>query len=31
MHGYYSMTRPGGEHFRAVIAPFHLAMPTALN
>jgi ApaG protein len=31
MHGYYAMTRPGGEHFRAVIAPFHLAMPTALN
>ena len=31
MHGYYAMTRSGGEQFRAVIAPFHLAMPTALN
>ena len=31
MHGHYAMVRPGGEKFRALIAPFHLAMPTALN
>ncbi len=31
MHGHYNMVRPDGEAFQAVIAPFPLAMPTALN
>jgi ApaG protein len=31
MHGHYNMARPSGEVFRAVIAAFHMAMPTALN
>jgi ApaG protein len=31
MHGVYRMVRPGGEEFEVEIAPFHLAMPTALN
>ena len=31
MHGHYNMVRPDGEAFQALIAPFHLAMPTALN
>jgi ApaG protein len=31
MHGAYQMVRPDGEEFEAEIAPFHLAMPTALN
>lgn len=31
MHGHYNMVRPDGEAFRATIAPFHLAMPEALN
>ena len=31
MHGTYRMVRPGGGSFEAEIAPFHLAMPAALN
>ena len=31
MHGAYRMVRPTGEEFDVEIAPFHLAMPTALN
>lgn len=31
MHGHYVMVRPSGHSFQAVIAPFPLAMPTALN
>jgi ApaG protein len=31
MHGVYRMLRPNGEEFEAEIAPFHLAVPTALN
>jgi ApaG protein len=31
MHGTYRMVRPSGESFEAAIAPFHLAMPAALN
>ncbi len=31
MHGSYRMRTAGGEHFDAVIAPFTLATPNALN
>jgi len=31
MHGYYRMLRPDGQRFDAVISPFHLAAPQALN
>jgi ApaG protein len=31
MHGTYTMVRPSGERFEARIAPFTLAVPTALN
>jgi ApaG protein len=31
MHGSYQMVSAGGERFDAVIAPFSLAVPTALN
>ncbi|MGE0042936.1 MAG: Co2+/Mg2+ efflux protein ApaG [Vicinamibacterales bacterium] len=31
MHGTYTMGRAGGETFEAVIAPFTLAVPNALN
>jgi ApaG protein len=31
MHGLYRMVRPSGERFEAEIAPFHLAIPSALN
>lgn len=31
MHGHYHMLRPTGERFEAAIAPFHLAVPSALN
>ena len=31
MHGSYRMVLPGGESFDAGIAPFTLAVPTALN
>lgn len=31
MHGTYQMVRPGGETFDAVIAPFVLALPHAVN
>ncbi|MGE3275382.1 MAG: Co2+/Mg2+ efflux protein ApaG [Vicinamibacterales bacterium] len=31
MHGSYTMVRPDGETFEAVIAPFTLAVPNALN
>lgn len=31
MHGHYNMVRPDGDSFRAMIAPFRLAMPAALN
>jgi len=31
MHGHYRMVRPNGERFDATIAPFHLAVPSALN
>lgn len=31
MHGHYNFVRPDGEAFRATIAPFHLAVPNALN
>jgi ApaG protein len=31
MHGSYRMVRPSGEGFEVEIAPFHLAMPAALN
>jgi ApaG protein len=31
MQGTYRMVRPSGESFDAVIAPFSLAMPTAVN
>jgi len=31
MHGSYRMTRPDGESFDAVIAPFSLATPNAVN
>jgi uncharacterized protein affecting Mg2+/Co2+ transport len=31
MHGSYQMVTPGGEQFDARIAPFSLAVPTALN
>ena len=31
MHGSYQMVTPAGERFDAKIAPFSLAVPTALN
>jgi len=31
MHGTYRMVRPDGTSFDAVIAPFSLAMPNAVN
>jgi ApaG protein len=31
MHGTYQMVTPGGSQFDAEIAPFSLAVPTALN
>lgn len=31
MHGHYNMVRPDGSAFRATIAPFRLAAPSALN
>jgi ApaG protein len=31
MHGSYQMITAGGERFDALIAPFSLAVPTALN
>ncbi|MGE0456014.1 MAG: Co2+/Mg2+ efflux protein ApaG [Vicinamibacteria bacterium] len=31
MHGSYRMVLPDGDSFDAEIAPFHLAVPTALN
>jgi len=31
MHGTYQMATAGGGHFDAVIAPFSLAVPTAIN
>lgn len=31
MHGSYQMLRPGGEAFDAVISPFLLAIPSAVN
>ena len=31
MEGTYRMITPGGDHFEAAIAPFTLAVPTALN
>jgi ApaG protein len=31
MHGHYQMVRPDGQSFEAIIAPFRLAMPSALN
>lgn len=31
MHGSYQMVSAGGDRFDAVIAPFSLAVPTALN
>ena len=31
MHGTYQMLTPGGGRFDATIAPFSLAVPTALN
>ena len=31
MHGTYQMVTPGGDQFDATIAPFSLAVPTALN
>ena len=31
MHGSYQMITAGGEHFDAIIAPFTLAVPNALN
>jgi ApaG protein len=31
MHGTYQMVTPGGEEFDAEIAPFSLAVPSALN
>jgi ApaG protein len=31
MHGHYLMVRPGGETFEAEIAPFMLAVPSAVN
>jgi ApaG protein len=31
MHGSYQMVTSGGEAFDAVIAPFTLAVPNALN
>jgi len=31
MHGSYTMVRPSGEVFEAQIAPFTLAVPSALN
>jgi uncharacterized protein affecting Mg2+/Co2+ transport len=31
MHGTYQMTTSGGGQFDAQIAPFSLAVPTALN
>ena len=31
MHGSYQMVTAGGERFDAMIAPFSLAVPTALN
>lgn len=31
MHGSYKMVRPDGESFDAVIAPFSLATPNAVN
>jgi ApaG protein len=31
MHGTYHMVLPSGESFEAAIAPFTLAVPTALN
>jgi ApaG protein len=31
MHGSYQMVAAGGDEFEAVIAPFSLAVPTALN
>ncbi|HSD66942.1 MAG TPA: Co2+/Mg2+ efflux protein ApaG, partial [Vicinamibacteria bacterium] len=31
MHGTYRMVTSGGSSFEATIAPFSLAVPTALN
>jgi ApaG protein len=31
MHGSYQMVAAGGDRFDAVIAPFSLATPTAIN
>ncbi|MGE0593134.1 MAG: Co2+/Mg2+ efflux protein ApaG [Vicinamibacterales bacterium] len=31
MHGHYQMVTPEGEQFEAIIAPFTLAIPNALN
>ena len=31
MHGSYQMVTPGGDHFDALISPFTLAVPNALN
>ncbi len=31
MHGHYVMVRPGGDSFEAEIAPFMLAVPSAVN
>jgi ApaG protein len=31
MHGSYQMTTAEGESFEAIIAPFTLAMPNAVN
>jgi uncharacterized protein affecting Mg2+/Co2+ transport len=31
MHGSYQMVTSGGEAFDAIIAPFTLAVPNALN
>jgi uncharacterized protein affecting Mg2+/Co2+ transport len=31
MHGSYHMTTEGGDKFEAIIAPFTLAVPNAVN
>jgi uncharacterized protein affecting Mg2+/Co2+ transport len=31
MHGEYTMVTPSGDTFEATIAPFTLAVPSALN
>jgi uncharacterized protein affecting Mg2+/Co2+ transport len=31
MHGSYQMVTAGGDRFDAIIAPFTLAVPNALN